>query len=159
MGTKRKTYPGSLDQPGRGYRWRVCVDGKRHAYRFRTTNQKEAETLARSTYAELQKRAEREQAGLPGQVAVSALFDKFEREVVPTLSDGTQRSYEDSLKPIKTYFVDECGNPAVEKVRPAHIHGYLTWRRSRRVDGRKGNVGNRTLDKDRAVLHRIFALA
>ena len=159
MSTKRKTYPGSIDRHGNGYRWRVSVGGKRHTYRFRTTNQKEAETLARSTYAEFQKRAEREQAGLPGQVAVSALFDKFEREVVPTLSDGTQRSYEDSLKPIKTYFVDECGDPAVEKVRPGHIQGFLTWRRSRRVDGREGNVGNRTLEKDRAVLHRIFNLA
>ncbi len=47
----------------------------------------------------------------------------------------------------------------MEKIRPGHIQGYLTWRRSRRVDGRDGNAGNRTLEKDRAVLHRIFALA
>lgn len=119
--TKRTTYPGALDRRGSGFRWRVSFGGKRRTVTLRTTDQKEAERFARSEYAELQKRVEREQAGLPEQVAVSALFDKFEWEVVPTLSDGTQRSYADSLKPIKTYFVDECGNPAVEKVRPGHI--------------------------------------
>ncbi len=87
------------------------------------------------------------------------MFAQFEREHIPTLADGAQRSYRDCVKPLKQFFVDECGDPTVEKVRAAHVLAYLTWRRSRRVDGRSGNVSGRTLAKDRAVLHRIFAMA
>ncbi len=55
--------------------------------------------------------------------------------------------------------MDERRDPTVERVRAAHVHGYLMWRRTRRGDGGRGNVSNRTMAKDRAVLHRIFALA
>ena len=137
----------------------MCVDGERHRELFQVSNQRDAEKLARERHRELSLQAERKREGFLTGVTVSSLFDKFEHDVIPTLSDGTQRSYEDSLKPIRTYFVDKCDDPAVDKIRPAHVHGYLTWRRSRRVDGRGGNVSNRTLEKDRAVLHRIFNLA
>lgn len=91
-----KNYPGALDQRGRSYRWRVSVGGKRHVFTLRTTDHKEAERFARERYTELERRADRERDGLPGQVTISALFDQFEREVVPTLAAGTQRSYADS---------------------------------------------------------------
>lgn len=157
MTTKRKTYPGALDKRGNSYRWRVCVGGKRHTFLFRTANQKEAERVARSEFAILSKHADRERQGLPGRVTVSALFDQFEREKLPGLSDGTKRSYGDSLKPLRTYFVDERDNPNVDEIRAGDIDAYMTWRRSHRVGG--GTVSNRTIAKDRAVLHAIFDMA
>lgn len=157
--TKRRAYPGSLERRGAAFRWRVCVGGQRHRETFPTTSPKEAAKWARERYRELEKRVERHAQGLPGTVTVGALFDQFEVDVMPALSDGAQRSYQDSLKPLRTYFVDQHGNLPVDKIRAAHVQAYLTWRRSRRVDGRPGNVSNRTLAKDRGVLHRIFALA
>ncbi len=157
MATKRKTYPGSIDRHGNGYRWRVCVGGRRHIFTFHTANQKEAERVARSEFAKLSKQADRELQGLPGRVTLSALFDQFEREKLPGLSDGTKRSYGDSLKPLRTYFVDERGNPKVDEIRAGDIEAYMTWRRSHRVGG--GTVSNRTIAKDRAVLHAIFQMA
>lgn len=59
--------------------------------------------------------------------------------------------------PIRTYFIGECDDPHIESVRSADITAYLTWRRVLRLGG--GKVTNRTLGKDRAVLHRIFAFA
>lgn len=120
---------------------------------------REASKWARERYRELEAKVERRQQGLPRTVTVGALFDEFEVDVIPTLSDGAQRSYHDSLKPLRTYFVEERGNLPVDKIRAAHVHAYLTWRQSRRVDGRPGNVSNRTLAKDRGVLHVVFALA
>ena len=156
---KRKNYPGNFEKRSNAYRWRVCVGGLRYRETFHAANQREAEKMARERYRELSLQAERKRDGFLTGVTVASLFDQFEREVVPTLSDGTQRSYADSLKPLRTYFVEQRGNPPLAKVRAAHVQGYLTWRRPRRVDGRKGNVSNRTLAKDRAVLHRIFSLA
>lgn len=157
--SKRKNYPGNFERRGNTLRWRVCVGAERHRETFPTTNPKEAAKWARERYRELEKRVERKHQGLPGTVTMGALFDQFERDVLPTLSDGAQRSYHDSLKPLRTYFVDERRNLTVDKIRAAHVHAYLTWRRSRRVDGRPGNVSNRTLAKDRGVLHAVFALA
>lgn len=154
---RRKTYPGHMDRPGRAYRWRVSVGGKRHTFSLHTTDRREAEHFARTKYAELSRQVERQREGLPSHVNISELFDQFEREHVPTLSPGAQRSYKDSLKPLRTYFVDEGSDPTVEKIRAAHVVAYFTWRRSHRIGG--GTVSNRTIAKDRAVLHRIFALA
>ena len=156
---KRRTYPGSLERRGDVLRWRVSIGGERHRETFPTTDVREASKWARERYRELEKRVERKHQGLPGTVTMGALFDQFKRDVLPTLSDGAQRSYHDSLKPLRTYFVGERRNLHVDKVRAAHVQAYLTWRRSRRVDGRPGNVSNRTLAKDRGVLHGVFALA
>ena len=94
---KRKTYPGNLAKRGRGYRWQVCVDGQRHRETFQALSQRDAEKLARERYRELSLQAERKRDGFLTGVTVSDLFDQFEREVVPTLSDGAQRSYADSI--------------------------------------------------------------
>ena len=125
---KRRTYPGSLERRGDALRWRVSIGGERHRETFPTNDAKEAARWARERYRELEAKVERRQQGLPGTVTVAALFEQFAKDVVPTLSDGTQRSYHDSLKPLRTYFVDERGNPPVDKIRAAHVHAYLTWR-------------------------------
>jgi integrase len=71
------------------------------------------------------------------------------------LSPGCQRSYRESLKPIRAYFVDARGDPTLDLVRAADVEAFLSWRRARPLRGKR--VGNRTLAKDRAVLHRLFA--
>jgi site-specific recombinase XerD len=91
-------------------------------------------------------------------VPFSALLDQFAREYLPTRAPGTQRSYLDSLKPIRGYFVEQLKDPDVEAIRGRDISAFLEWRRANRRDG-DAPVANRTLQKDRAVLHRIFRLA
>lgn len=151
---KRKTYPGNLAKRGRGYRWQVCVGGQRHRETFVTLSQRDAEKLARERYRHLERQAERRQDGLPTGLTMQDLLDEFERDIVPTLSDGTQRAYRDSLKALRLYWVDEAKNPRVERVRKPHVKRFMTWRRSHRIGG--GEVAVRTVEKDRAVLHRIF---
>jgi len=87
----------------------------------------------------------------------------------PGLADGTQSAYRDSLKIIRRYFVAptedenvdledlpvERKDPTIETIRAA----FLTWRRRYRLDGETVNTHNRTLQKDRAVLQRIFGYA
>ena len=106
--------------------------------------------------------------GPPTAIACGALFDLFERQELPTLACGTQEAYRDSLKPLRAYFVAQLGDPAIDRVRAKDVTGYLAWRRVARMQASAQGEGearpvvplaSRTLQKDRAVLHRIFALA
>jgi site-specific recombinase XerC len=105
-------------------------------------------------------RAAREWA-LAGQIArlrVSDVFDRFEKDQMPALAPGAQASYRDSLTPLRLYFVDELENPLADTIETRHVEDFLAWRRAHRLDG-EGRLSNRTLQKDRVVLHRIFKLA
>jgi integrase len=153
----RKNYPGNLTKEGRGFRWRVCVGGERHSETLYASTHTEAVKRARERHRELRGRHERRSEGLATDVSVSELFALYERDKLPRKAPGTQRTYKESLKPFREYFVDRCKDPAVEKIRKAHIEGYLAWRAVNRVGG--GVVGNRMLSKERAVLHAIFAFA
>ena len=152
-----KNYPGNLLQRGTTYRWRVCVGGERHTETFHATNVTDAAKRARERYRELEARHERRSEGLATDVSISELFTLYETDKLPRKAPGTQRTYRECLKPFREYFVGHCKDPAVEKVRKAHIEGYLAWRAVNRVGG--GVVGNRMLSKERAVLHAIFAFA
>jgi site-specific recombinase XerD len=158
---RRKNYAGSIEKRGDSYRIRLCIGGKRHYYTVRTTDRRAAERLAREKYHELERRQDRRAAGLPGAIRVSALLEQFENEVLPTLAPGTQRSYRDTLKPVRVYFITKSGDPRVDNIHAAHIAGYLTWRRTHGPQGEnlKRPISTRTLQKDRAVLHRIFGIA
>ncbi len=70
---------------------------------------------------------------------------------------GTQRSYRDSLGPIREHFLELHNDPKLDQIHAKHIRPYLTWRRVNRRDGNEPLSG-RTLAKDRAVLHRLFNL-
>ena len=50
-------------------------------------------------------------------------------------------------------------DPTIESIRAAHVQRFLTWRRVYRLDGESTNTHNRTLQRDRAVLRRIFSYA
>ncbi len=121
----RRNYPGNFEKRGNTYRWRVCVGGKRHRETFHTTNRKEAEKYARERYRELSEQNERKRDGLRTGVTVTELFDEFERDILPTLADGTQRAYRDTLKALRLYWVDDAGKLAVDRVWAGHIRAYM----------------------------------
>jgi integrase len=153
-----KRHPGNLERRGDSYRVRLCVGGVRQYVTIPTIDRRLAERVAREKVRELERDHERRAAGLPGSIGFGELLALFREQELPTLATGTQEAYEDSLKPIATYFVDQLGDPAVGTLQAKHITGYLTWRRAHRLRG-TDPVSNRTLQKDRAVLHRLFALA
>ncbi len=155
---RSKSFPGSIEKRGDCLRVRLCVGGERHYFTLPTLDRKAAEGFARDKAAELEKQHERQAAGMPGPMRFSALLAKFEAEEVPTLAPGTQRTYADSLKPIRAYFVGKIGDPTVDQIRAMHVKDFLSWRRANRMDG-KAPLHGRTLQKDRTVLHRIFTIA
>jgi integrase/recombinase XerD len=101
---------------------------------------------------------ERRRSGLPGAMRVSELLDRFEAERLPLLAESTRRTYSDSLRSFRAYFVDQLEDPDVRNVRAGNVRGYLSWRRLRRF-GEAGVASARTLAKDRTVLHGVFAFA
>ena len=167
---KRKRSPGALDRRGDTYRVRLCVGAKRYSFTVPTTDRREAEKFAREKCRELEDGHRRRTLGLPDAILFSELLTLFERDTIPTLAKGTQSAYGDSLKPIRRYFLEVLGDPIASDIGAKHIASYLSWRRTNRLETeRKGKaptpverrapLANRTLQKDRAVLHRIFAVA
>ena len=153
-----KRYPGSIDRRGDSYRVRLSIGGERFRFTIPTTDRRAAERFAREKARELMARHQRVALGLPEGVRVSGLLARFERDELPGRAPGTRAAYHDSLKPIRAYFLGELGDPLLERVRAADVAAFLTWRRTHRLDG-DAPVSNRTLQKDRAVLHRLFAIA
>ena len=82
----------------------------------------------------------------------------IEAEEFSTLTPGGRRSYQDSLGPIRSYCVEQLQDPPVDKIVAKHITGYPSWRRVRPLRGTEP-LSNRTLQKDRSILHRIVAFA
>jgi integrase len=154
----RRRIPGSIDRHGDRFRIRLCIAGERHNFTIPTTDRRAAEAFAKQRVLQLTADAERRAAGMVTGKRVSELIATFERDELPTLTAGTSSAYRDSLKPIKTYFLDTIGDPSVESVRAKDILAFIAWRRGNRIDG-TAPLSNRTLQKDRAVLHRLFAIA
>lgn len=160
-------YPGSIEQHRGRLRVRLCVGGRRYRFTLATTDRDEAKQFARTKHAELAGQHHRPRGQLVGPLPCSALLAQFTAEELPTRSPGCQRSYRDSLKPIRAYFVAACGDPSVDQVRAGTVEAFLTWRRAHRVTtddagavtAIAGRVHERTVAKDRAVLHAIFAMA
>lgn len=162
----RKTYHGCIDRPndrpGESWRWRVQVSGRQHVETFPSSlTRAEVEKRARELYPEIKRRADRRAAGLPDVLPMSDVLDRYEDETLPTLAPNTRTSYAVSLRPIRAFFVEELGDPDIDQVRAGHVERYLAWRRGRNPEGqkRKTPLSNRTLEKERAILHRIFTLA
>jgi len=148
-------------------RVRLCVGGERYRFTLATTDRRGAEQFARAKYAELEDQNRRRGEGYPVPLRVSELLTLFESEEIPTKSPGCQRSYAASVKPIRLYFEAELCDRTVDRIRTGDIEGFLTWRRGHRVatsdagdvEATPGRVRERTVAKDRAVLHAIFAMA
>jgi site-specific recombinase XerD len=174
----RGKIPGNIERLKDCYRVRLSVAGERHYFTLPTTVRADAVAFAKKKYHELSSSArQRAAAGIEGRMRFSALLETFEEEALPPLAKGAADAYRDSLKPIRTYFVQELEDPRLESIHAKHIESFLTWRRVHRgVRPRSGRrtvrkseqrteqapakrVSNQTLAKDCAVLHRIFAFA
>jgi len=157
----------SLERRGDGYRVRFQVGKERRSITIKTRDRRVAIALTDKRIRELQREGERRLAGLATGLRTSELLAMFERDELPALAEGTRVTYLDCIKPIRSYFIGELGDPTVESVRARHISEFLAWRRVHRLTKTDKDenapppapVCNRTLRKDRAVLHRIFALA
>jgi integrase len=159
---RRSDYPGSIEQRGDSFRVRFSVGGKRYRYTLRHVTREQAEQFANKKHGELQTRAGREELGLPQPVTFSALLSRYEAEELPGLAPGARAAYRDSLKPFRAFFVTgELGDPLLERIQAAHIKQYMSWRRTHGPHGkkRKKSLSARTVAKDQAVLHRVFAYA
>ncbi len=168
---RTKRYPGHITPHGRGFRVSLCVRGERHRFTVHTASKAEASVWAQAKYDELKRQVDRQREGFPTPPRMSELVAEFRRAVMPTLSVGTQGSYGDSLKVIEPFFVGELGDPTVDKVRAGDVQKFLTWRRTHQPRSRhepngtvvveiiSGQLSNRTLQKDRTVLHTVFAKA
>ncbi|MCH7533000.1 MAG: tyrosine-type recombinase/integrase [Gemmatimonadetes bacterium] len=160
MGKTRatKNHPGHIEKRGEDS-WRVtlCVDGQYSKYTVRG-DREAAETRARTEYDTLKSRST---IGLPGPMSFSALLARFEDAKLPGLAPNTQAGYTNSLAAFRTYFVSEGRDPQLHAIRPGHVEGFLAWRRMRQPDGtrRKEALSARSLRKDRATLHLLFAFA
>ena len=165
-------HPGSIERRGDAYRVRIYLGGQMHRFNFKphtgspATDRKLVEKFAREKHRELERQHERLAAGLPGSVRFSALLELFVSQELPTVAPGTQRAYGKSLSPIRAYFVDQRGDLEVSAVQPQDVAAFLGWRRVSRSRGRRKPEGfyrtpltNRTLQRDRAVLHRVFRIA
>lgn len=160
-------YPGSIEKHRQRLRVRLCVGGRRYRYTLRTTDRRAAEQFARDKYAELSRNHRQHVHGYAGPVRVSDLITSFETEEMPTKAGGCQRSYAASVKPVRLFFVGELSDPTVDQIRAGDIEAFLTWRRAHRITTNdegdpvavRGVVQQRTVAKDRAVLHAMFAMA
>lgn len=156
MTRHRQHRTGSITRRGDGFRIRLTIGGRVFCYTVKTSDRGAADGFARAKYAELE--AEHRRRGRMGPGAhVGDLIARFEADVVPAKAPGTRRAYRDSLKPIKAFFLTELADPELEAIGSAEIAQYLAWRRTH--GGRKVPAAPRTIAKDRAVLHRLFAFA
>ena len=159
--TRTKRYPGSIEKRGESYRIRLCVGNNRHSFTLTTRSRKVAERFARKKEQELREQAARHKAGIPESLTCTQLFQLFEDIHLPKKAPNTQVSYRDALKPLTHFFGKLRGDPSVSQIQPAHIEEYLKWRLHHGPNGnsRSKPLSNRTLQLDRAVLHRAFKLA
>lgn len=164
---KKKRHPGTLVLRGSSYWLHLSIGGKRHYFTIHTIDRQEAEQFAIDKARELEQQLERRRRGLPGGIRISDLLELFEREQLPPLAKGTRDAYRDSLKAIRQFFITELADPSLERIRAKDVTAFLSWRRVHRLGELRGGakrkkattVSNRTLQKDRAVLHRVFAIA
>jgi site-specific recombinase XerD len=155
---KRKRHPGTIEARGDSQRVILYAGGKRHTFTLPTRDRREAEEFAQRKHLELQGAVGRVRRGLPGRLPVSDLLDKFQAERLPHLAPNTQRTYKLSLATFREFF-DQLGDLPVSEVGRGNIVDYLSWRRGHRGTKNGGQVGARTLQKDRACLHSVFAFA
>ena len=157
--------PGTIRERGNGWQVIIRVKGERHQFGPRSApylgtdpTRKEVEKWVWRKHAELVDAAKREADDRPASVHFSELLKQFQDEKLPMLAKGTQEAYGDTFGPASEYFVDKLGDPLLENIHARHVEGYLSWRRVNRRNG-KAPLANRTLAKDRAVLHRLFWFA
>lgn len=159
----RISHRGSIRKRGKtSWEVRLSVGGERHTFTFRGSYT-DAASFANTKYDELAREYERAAMGLPGDLPFSALIRRFRRDYMAGRPKGTQRSYNDALKPIEHYFVRERDDVTVRNLSKGHVTAFIAWRRGHRLDGKgkvtEGRVSDRTVQKDRTVLHTLLQFA
>jgi len=149
--------------------WRValCVGGKVCWFGARTEptlkhgDKNEVIEWMWRKHAELKKAHQREAVGLPGRVRFTELLRRYRAEELPDMALTSRRSYECTLRPAEHYFVTKLGDPMLDQIHTPHVAQYLSWRRSHRPDGLPNAkpLSAMSREKDRAVLHSVFAFA
>lgn len=154
----RKTYLGTLARRGNTYLWRWQQNGKRVNRTFKTRDRAEALRLLKAAIKEVEEDAERSRKGIRPGLTISDLLDEFQRYYLPSVGKGTQNAYRDSTDVFRKYFVEMRGDPTIASVGQSDVGAFIDWRRTRRIKGDEP-LGQRTLMKDFAVLHTLFAWA
>lgn len=169
-------YPGHIDRPGTSWRWRVRLDGERHTYllprdgdddvpvgtetledgtKVEHPTKEEVADFARREYPRLKREARK---GQTRAVTMSELLEEFEDRFLPTLAASSQRTYSVTLRPVEHFFTERRTDPRARDVTRADVAAYLDWRRMHGPDGEKRTeaLSKWTLQKERAILHRLF---
>ena len=161
MGRKRH-YPGHIEKRGDVYRLILTVAGKRHKFTLRGMSRGAVERFASRTYNELLAQAELRPTGVHGDRRFSTIIQIFRDNHASGLKQRTQETYAESLRPIEDYFVEQHGNPEIDRLPMSTIRGYFPWRRMHPLQNNtqvEGIVSNRVLNKDLAVLRLVFEQA
>jgi len=94
-------------------------------------------------------------------VRISELIDHYELNEIPLLARSTRRSYRYSLVPIRWYFVDNLGDPPLDRITAGLVRQFLHWRRGHAPNGAALDtpLSNRSVAKERGYLHHMFDIA
>lgn len=163
MAKRRKRYQGNIERLATGHRYRVMVDGTPHRFFLPTLDADEAEDFAIRKYAELHKKAgQAKRRGSVDFMPFSSLLARYRADRLPLLAPGTQKSYGHVLDAAADFFVDERGNPTVDRIASRDVADFLAWRRTRprgHFKNRGRPLDAKTLRKHRAVLLAMFKYA
>jgi integrase len=87
----------------------------------------------------------------------SELLKEYEDNPMEELSEGTKRTYRNSLKALTTYFVEDGGDPYADEITKGDVTSFLEWRKRHSPDGETcAPLGFRALRKDHSTLSAIF---
>jgi len=94
-------------------------------------------------------------------IPFSSLLERFRATALPQRSLNTRKTYTVSMDALKRFFVVENGDSEIRSVGRGQVQEFLYWRQLHKPDGseRKTPVSGRTLEKDRAMAHNLFAFA
>ena len=147
-----KKYPGHIEQRSAGsFRVTLCVGAKTHKFGVKGTRL-DAENFAVAKHATLVEDAKRVGLGLPGPTRMSNLLAGFEA-TFPTLAQGTQDSYQQTVDQARVFFVEQHGDPFCRDVSRALGAAFLDWVRTANP---KRPVSAYTVQRHRRVMQRIF---
>ena len=158
MAKQRKSHPGTIERRGNSFRIILYAGGERHTFTLPGVSKKDAEQFARTKSAELLEMADRQRLGLPGTESIDVLIQRFEAEKLPLVATNTRKSYAQSLKIFHRFLKAKRLDIGVHEFRRGHAKEFLPWARMHPLSGRAPCSG-RTLERHRAVVHNLFALA
>ena len=161
---RRKNYPGSIRQREGYFQVRLCVEAKYHHFRVEGTDRAVAELFASTKLNELRNGLGATGGPAPtekGGVSFSSLMARFGATELPQRALNTRKTYTVSMDALRRFFVVEGGDPDIRSVGRGQVQAFLHWRRHHKPDGteRKKPLSGRTLEKDRAMAHNLFAFA